>query len=194
MNDEKRITPCDLSIEERTVGDKTVPVLVGYAAVFGKRSVDLGGFTEEIAPGAFSDSIRADDIIAAVEHDAGQIIGRLSAGTLRLTEDETGLRFEADLPDTTAGRDIRESVSRRDVTGASFKFRAISDKWEKRDGMDHRTLLKAKLFDVGPVTFPAYPDTSVAMRSRTEWNLSISPINAIGMYLKRQKHAESLGR
>ena len=194
MNDEKRIMDCDLSIEQRTVGDKTVPVLVGYAAVFGKRSMDLGGFTEEIAPGAFSESIRSDDIIAAVEHTPGLILGRLSAGTLRLVEDDKGLLFEVDLPNTGAGRDIQESVSRRDVKGASFKFRAVSDKWEKRDGMDHRTLLAAKLFDVGPVTFPAYPDTSVAMRSMAEWKLTTEPINLIALYLKRQKHAESLGR
>lgn len=166
MIEERRVIDVELRLEERA--DKT-PVLVGYAAVFGKRSVDLGGFTEEVAPGAFSESIRSDDVVAVVDHDPSMILGRTSAKTLALSEDDNGLRMEIDLPDTSAGRDIRVSVKRGDVRGASFKFRTITDSWETRDGMAHRTLIKAKLYDVGPVTFPAYPDTQVAMRSLETW-------------------------
>ena len=86
------------------------------------------------------------------------------------------------------------SVARGDIRGASFGFQTITDDWNTKDGMAHRTLIEAKLRDVSPVTFPAYPDTSVAMRSMAEWKLLTEPINTIGLYLKRQKHAESLGR
>jgi hypothetical protein len=190
MTEERRVIKCDLRIEERA--DKT-PVLIGYAAVFGKRSVDLGGFTEEVAPGAFSKSLRADDVIAVVEHDPALILGRTSAKTLTLSEDPSGLKMEIDLPDTSAGRDIRVSVQRGDIKGASFKFQTITDSWEMRDGVSHRTLIEARLFDVCPVANPAYPDTSIAMRSLDEWRLAMKPIETIGLFLQRQRQAEAFG-
>jgi len=191
QTDERRVIECELRIEERA--DKP-PVLVGYAAVFGKRSVDLGGFTEEVAPGAFAKSIRTDDVVALVDHDPSMILGRTSAKTLTLSEDGDGLRMEIDLPDTSIGRDIAVSVKRGDVKGASFGFRTIADDWKMLDGKSHRTLIEAKLRDVSPVTFPAYPDTSIAMRSFDVWKLSSAPVDTIGLFLKRQRQAESLGR
>ena len=160
---EKRIYPMDVRVETRAEGEGDR--IVGYAAVFNRDSEDLGSFTEEVAPGAFSDAIKDDDVRALVDHDSSRILGRTAAGTLKLAEDKVGLRMEIDLPDTTTGRDIKESIKRGDVTGASFSFRTIDDKWETRDGKDHRTLLKVKLFDVGPVSFPAYPDTAVGVRN-----------------------------
>ena len=192
MIEERRVIECELRVERR--GEAKAPVLVGYASVFGKRSVDLGGFTEEVAPGAFARSIKADDVVGLVDHDPSMVLGRTSAGTVRLSEDETGLRMEIDLPDTTAGRDIAVSIDRGDVRGASFGFRTVSDEWSTRDGMPHRSLIEAKLRDVSPVTFPAYPDTSVAMRSLDVWKLSQKPIETIGLFLKRQRQAEALGR
>jgi HK97 family phage prohead protease len=194
MIEERRVIECELAIEERTVGDKKVPVLVGYASVFGKRSVDLGGFTEEVAPGAFAKSIRADDVVALVDHDSSMILGRMSAKTLALSEDATGLRMEIDLPDTSVGRDVAVSVKRGDIRGASFGFRTIADEWNTKGGMAHRTLLEAQLRDVSPVTFPAYPDTSVAMRSLDVWKLANKPIETIGLFLHRQRQAEAIGR
>jgi HK97 family phage prohead protease len=191
MIEERRVIQCELRLEERA--DRP-PMLVGYAAVFGKRSVDLGGFTEEVAPGAFAKSIRSDDVVAAVNHDSSLILGRTSAKTLALSEDENGLRMEIDLPDTSVGRDIAVTVKRGDMKGASFKFRTISDDWKMLDGNPHRTLIEAKLYDVGPVTFPAYPDTSLAMRSLQEWQIATKPIETIGLLPQRQRQAESLGR
>lgn len=160
---ERRFTP---SVEVRVIGDET-PTITGYSAVFGKDSVNLGGFIERIAPGAFARALREkQDIRALVNHDSGRILGRLSAGTLRLMEDTTGLLAGIDPPDTQVGRDIVTSIKRGDVTGQSFSFRTVEDQWEfKDDGPDLRTLIDVDLFDVGPVTFPAYPDTTADARS-----------------------------
>ena len=107
-------------------------VLRGHAAVFydpadeGRTTYELkGGLVERIAPGAFRDSIASDqDVLALYNHNSDFPLGRQSAGTLRLAEDQRGLRFEIDLPNTTVGRDLRESVCRGDILGCSFGFRS----------------------------------------------------------------------
>lgn len=139
--------------------------IVGYSAVFNKLSEDLGGFREIISPGAFKNTIKKDDIRALVDHDSSRILGRNTAGTLTLAEDKTGLLVEITPPDTQIGRDIVTSIERGDVTGMSFGFRTISDAWSTVDEEEIRELREVKLFDVSPVTFPAYPDTTVATRS-----------------------------
>ncbi len=143
-----------------------MPIIEGYAAVFNKPSEDLGGFTEFIAPGAFTNSIKNDDVRALINHDTGlSTIGRTSAGTLELSEDKHGLKYRVQPPDTSAGRDIVELIKRGDITQSSFGFQTVTDKWETIDGAEVRTVIEAKLFDVSPVTFAAYPDTEVAVRS-----------------------------
>ena len=145
--------------------------LVGYAAVFNAESHDIG-FREVIQPGAFKRSLEAGtDVLALVEHDRAMIIGRRSNGTLRLEEDQTGLRYEVDVPDTQVGRDILTNVRMGNVAGSSFGFRTQRDRWEFNyddPSKDKRTLIDVDLYDVGPVAEPAYPDTSVAARSRAE--------------------------
>ncbi len=145
--------------------------LVGHAAVFNSRSVDLGGFVEVIQPGAFATSLKSDDIRALIDHQ-GIAIARTGNGTLKLSEDKTGLLAEIDLPDTTAGRDIHASVKRGDVDGMSFGF-SVRDGGqmftEDESGMTIRTLTDIRLFEVSVVTFPAYPDTAVAARSVRDW-------------------------
>jgi len=144
--------------------------LTGYAAKFDKDSVDLGWFIERIRPGAFADALKTSDVRGLVNHDANMLLGRTSAGTLRLEENAIGLRFDLDLPDTQPGRDIAESVKRGDITGCSFAFTTKEDDWQYTDdGPDRREIIEVKeLFDVGPVTYPAYPDTTVAARSLVE--------------------------
>lgn len=141
------------------------PKIIGYAAVFNKLSEDLGGFRELIAPGAFKKTIQEADVRALVDHDPSRILGRTKSGTLGLSEDETGLLAEIEPPNTTVGRDILESLKRGDVSGMSFGFRTIKDRWKTNNGQNIRTLLEVALYDVSIVTYPAYPDTSVAMRS-----------------------------
>ncbi len=144
--------------------------LVGYAAVFNKLSEEIMGFRERIAPGSFSNSLaKPDDIRALVDHDPSMILGRNKSGTLKLEENTKGLKATIKLPDTQPGRDIAVSVERGDVTGMSFGFQTITDEWNIEDGQDVRTLKEVKLFDVSVVTYPAYPDTTVAVRSMNLW-------------------------
>jgi HK97 family phage prohead protease len=150
-------------------GQEGPGTLVGYAAVFDKWSEKLGWFREIIRSGAFADSLEAGaDVRALVNHDTGRIIGRSSAKTLRIKEDDTGLKVEIDLPDTNDGRDLATSVERGDISGMSFGFEVLEDRWthkEESADTDERELLKIDLFEVSAVPFPAYPDTSLAKRS-----------------------------
>mgnify|MGYP003132468809 CR=1 FL=1 len=146
--------------------------VAGYAAMFGKRSVDLGGFVEVIQAGAFKRSLESDDDIKALIEHGGIAIGRRANKTLELREDKNGLNIEIDLPDTTAGNDIRKSIERGDVDQMSFGFRvrtggAFYD--ETDEGLILRTLTDVELHEVSIVTFPAYPDTSIAKRSVQAW-------------------------
>ncbi len=152
-------------IELRIV-DGDIPKIAGYAAKFGKWSEDLGGFREKIRIGAFDD-VLADDVRALKNHDPNLLLGRTRSGTLRLTANKTGLRFEVDTPDTNVGRDTVEEIRRGDISGCSFGFIVETDEWRYlEDDTIERTIISfRKLFDVGPVTYPAYPDTSVAARS-----------------------------
>ena len=157
--------------ERRTFDSRIVvdgqPRMRGYASVFDRDSVDLGGFIERIAQGAF-DEVLGDDVRALFNHDSNNILGRTAAGTLRVSVDGDGLRYEIHPPDTQLGRDLAESMRRGDITQSSFAFVVADggDSWEKRSGLWRRTITKvSQLLDVSPVTYPAYPDARVALRS-----------------------------
>ena len=163
MKKEIRTVPIELRVE----GDDS-PKIVGHAAVFGKWSEDLGGFREKIAPGAFSKTIQEGDVRALFNHDSNYVLGRNKAGTLSLEEDKKGLKVNIDPPDTQWARDLTTSISRGDITQMSFAFRTIKDMWtepKKGQTVSQRELLEVELFDVSPVTFPAYPQTDVGVRS-----------------------------
>jgi len=142
--------------------DGDASVLKGYAAVFNKWA-DIGPFKERISPGAFSKTIQEADVRALFNHDRNFVLGRSKAGTLRLEEDKRGLKVEIDPPDTQWARDLTESIKRGDVNQMSFSFRVPKNK-ETWDG-DKRTIHEANLFDVSPVTFPAYKQTTISARS-----------------------------
>ena len=138
--------------------------IVGHAAVFDSLSEDMWGFREKIAPGAFSETIAQDDIRALFNHNADFVLGRNRAGTLRLKEDAKGLAVEIDPPDTQYARDLMVSIERRDVTQMSFGFYTIADEWDYSDRDNPlRTLKKVRLFDVSPVTYPAYEMTDLEL-------------------------------
>lgn len=165
-----------IEIRKADGGDKPSPItLRGYAAKFDVMSENLGGFREQIAPGAFADVLK-DDVRALFNHDANQVLGRTTAGTLRIAQDSTGLYYEVDLPDTQAARDLATSIERGDVSQSSFAFRVApnGDSWdENEDGVIIRTITKfARLYDVSPVTYPAYPDATIGMRSLEAWKAS----------------------
>lgn len=150
---EKRL----FEIETRMEEGETVKV-VGHASVYNTMSEDLGGFREIIAPGAFDDVLE-NDVRALINHDGNLILARTTSGTLALSTDEKGLRYEFEMPGTSYGKDLAVSMKRGDITQSSFAFTVADDSWETRDGVDVRTITKVKrLFDVSPVTYPAYPD------------------------------------
>lgn len=155
---ETRYTPAE---ETRLSEDKNK--LTGYAAVFNSYSQDLGGFKERIRQGAFKKTL-ADgaDVRALFNHDQNYILGRTKAGTLTLLENNKGLKYDLDLPNTTYANDLKESVSRGDVTQNSFGFYVVQDEWSK--DFSKREIIEAKLVDISPVTFPAYPQTSLKLR------------------------------
>jgi uncharacterized protein len=143
-------------------------VITGYAAMFNSQSDDLGGFKEVIKPGAFAKSLaNGADVRCLFNHSADVVLGRTTAGTLRLTEDEVGLRFECDLPSTQAATDLHTSILRGDINQCSFGFYCIADNWvptKEAPGL-LREVIEADVFDVSPVTFPAYQATSLSARA-----------------------------
>jgi len=140
--------------------------LTGYAALYDTETVIGGLFREVIAPGAFRSALqRGDDVRALFNHDPNVLLGRASNGTLRLAEDGVGLRYEVDLPDTQAGRDLWTLVERGDITQSSFAFAVDDEVWERGDALGLRVVKDVRLFDVSPVTYPAYSETSVLARS-----------------------------
>lgn len=160
-------------LQVRQEGSDEGPVITGYAAVFDQESVDLGGFIEVIRRGAFSDVLaRGDDIVALWNHDVNYVLGRVSNGTLKLEEDDIGLRYEVRPRRGGWIDDLIESIRRRDVQGNSFSFFVAEggDRWTKReDGTYLREILRvAEVRDVGPVTLPAYRQTIVVARSVAE--------------------------
>ena len=163
MKKEVRTVPIELRVE----GDDESKKITGHAAVFGKWSEDLGGFREKIREGAFSKTIKEADVRALFNHDPNFVLGRNKAGTLSLEEDKKGLAISIDPPDTQWARDLTTSIERGDITQMSFGFRTVKDQWTTpQDGKENqRELLEVELFDVSPVTFPAYPQTDVGMRS-----------------------------
>jgi HK97 family phage prohead protease len=145
--------------ELRTAGRR----LEGYAAKFDKEA-DLGTFRERIAAGGFRSSLTGD-ILALLDHDAGKVLGRSRTGTLRLTEDSTGLAFSLDVPDTSAGRDVLALAERGDLGGMSFGFLVPEggEDWQGRT----RTLRSISLEEISVVSaWPAYEGTEIALRAR----------------------------
>ena len=166
MEREVRTIPATgLKIETRVdpdTGDE-VKVLEGHAAVFDSDSEDMG-FIEQIAPGAFEDAIKISDVRGLFNHNPDNLLGR-TPDTMRLSEDKTGLKFEIDLPDTQVARDVHALVERGDITGNSFAFIVAEDEWNHEvDPPTRRITRVSELFDAGPVTYPAYPETTVSAR------------------------------
>lgn len=168
-NVEVRFLPLE-KVELREAEGDGSPKIAGYAAVFDSLSEDMGGFREIVRAGAFSRTLEENtDVRSFWNHDPNRIIGRTKSGTLTVEQDEVGLRFEVKPPTGPTGQDVVEAVRRGDVDAMSFGFVAKQDKVTKReDGTILRELLDLDLFEVSPVTFPAYPSTSAEIRSAVQ--------------------------
>lgn len=158
----------EIRVERRADGPA---IIVGHAAVFGQLSEDLGGWREQILPGAFLEAINGDDVRALWNHNADIVLGRNVSGTLKLKEDSRGLAIECEPPDTQTVRDlVLVPMERGDVTQMSFAFsvKPGGQDWALDDeGRMIRTLKKLRLYDVSPVTYAAYPQTDVSVGKRS---------------------------
>ena len=140
----------------------------GYAAVYNSDSEWMGGFYEQIAPGAF-DGVMDNDVRAYFNHDESLLLGRVSSGTLRISTDARGLYYEVDMPNTSYANDLIELMKRGDVNQSSFAFLIEQDRWEERDGKTYRIIEKvSRLLDVSPVSQPAYPDATSELMMRKD--------------------------
>lgn len=164
--------PGTVRIEKRADG---TPQIVGYGAVF-YRANDPGteyelwrNVVERVASQAFASALsRPDDVRGLFNHDPNFVLGRSAAGTMRLSVDERGLRYEIDPPDTQQARDLMASIERGDITGSSFSFSVNKESWSTPadGGLEVRTIEDVTLYDVGPVTFPAYEATTTGTRGK----------------------------
>ena len=161
---EHRTIKCDFRVDSKT----GKPTIYGYAAKYNVRSSDLGGWTEVIAPSAFTNNLKTNpDVRALFNHDQNLVLGRTASGTMRLKSDGIGLAYEVDPPDTQAARDLVTLMQRGDVNQSSFGFVCNDATWsvDPVTNMDVRTVTDAELFDCSPVTYPAYPQATSGVRS-----------------------------
>lgn len=144
-------------------------IVNGYAAVFNSRTLLWEGLEEVISPGAFSRALSGSDIRCLFDHDWSKVLGRTKSGTLRLEEDDRGLKFEVELPNTTAANDLIELMSRGDINQCSFGFIPTEETWDYNTDPVLRTVNEVELFEVSIVSLPAYQDTEATLaRSKQE--------------------------
>lgn len=177
---ESRVIPQKLA-QVRVVPTETQTgpgVLEGYFAVFSSYSRNLGGFVEQIDPGAFTETMRSADVVSSFNHDLTRLLGRTSAGNLTTWADGTGAGYRVVLRENATAREVADFVEAGFIRGSSFMFEVVGEEgegttWSKTDqGYPLRTLTNVRLYEVGPTAMPAYPDTEragqVALRSLAE--------------------------
>lgn len=178
---------------ELRVEDSDKPKLTGYATKYGN-FYDLGWFIERIKKGAYDEALKTSDVRCLKNHDPNLILGRTESGTLRLESNSIGLKFENDLPDTTTGKDILIEIQRGDISGCSFSFTVAEDDWKyyEDERPDERTIVKiGRLFDVGPVVYPANPETSVSAR---DYSVAQRSLDKFKENKKQKKEADDKGQ
>ena len=163
MKLEKRST----QFEYEPSKEKT-PVLRGYAARYNSETIIEDSFYEVIRPGAFTRALEeGQDVIALFNHDWNIVLGRRSAGTLKLEETPEGLQVEVIPPENSTGQYVKEAIERGDIKEMSFSFRVAKETWEQREDLPLRSLEDLDLIDISFVSFPAYASTSAEVGYRT---------------------------
>lgn len=164
---EARKFKADFEIRQNDKGN--VDKIIGYAAVTDSEAPEVMGFIEKIEPGAFEKAIGKSDVRALFNHDSNYILGRKSAGTLTLIEDENGLFYEIDPPNTSYANDLLESLARGDIDESSFGFTVKEETWDDSGDIPVRTIVEVEeLYDVGPVTRGWYPQSESGLKSKSE--------------------------
>ena len=165
----KEIRTIDITnLSTRSDEETQTRTISGYAAVFNSPTRLWEDLDEVIAPGAFSRAISSSDVRCLFNHDWSNVLGRTKSGTLRLSEDERGLKFEVDLPDTTVARDLIKSMERGDINQCSFGFIPTEETWDYNSTPMLRTIHEVELYEVSIVPLPAYEGTEAALRSKED--------------------------
>lgn len=190
----ERRSQAQIELREKK-SDDSLPTIVGYAAVFDKQT-KIGGrwwsYNEVIKRGAFTRTLKEGaDVRALIDHDPSKIIGRSKAGSLRMVEDTHGLHVEIEPSNTQTSRDLVENIRNGNITGMSFGFQIVTDNWRMVDGEELREIFDVDLFDVSPVTFPAYDQTEVSVRSALG-NEVIDQLELIERALWKSKRGKDL--
>jgi len=155
-------------VEQRAATDDRPTQITGYAALFDTPATIGGAFVEQIDQGAFDDAL-GDDVRVLFNHDPSLLLGRTTSGTASIAVDETGLRYTVTPPDTATGREVLALLERGDVSGSSFGFQVLADRWDEATTSTElpvRHIEKVKLIDVSPVTMPAYVETTAEARGQ----------------------------
>lgn len=170
----KEIRALPMTIEVREVNEDEGKRTISGSIKYNNESAEMRDwwgdtFVEEIAEGAFDESLKVRDVVGLWSHDTSQVLGNTKSKTLRIENDKKELRFELDIPNTTVGNDAWELIKRGDVDGVSFGMKVTKDKWsseERENGkLYKRSILNAELYEISPVAFPAYPTNEVSVRS-----------------------------
>lgn len=188
---DRRFVPGKISVRAKPAkegGDPGGEVIEGMAALYNTETV-IGcapwGFREVLLPGCFDEAIAKDDVRGLFNHDPNLILGRNVAKTLELASDAEGLRYAIVPPKTSYASDLLESIGRGDVSGSSFAFNVEDEGheewiWPAKDSADLplRKIKRAKLYDVSPVTYPAYEETTVSLQTRSKATAVAAEIRA----------------
>ncbi|EBF5747010.1 HK97 family phage prohead protease [Listeria monocytogenes] len=176
------------NIKTRDDTDTDVITLTGYASVFNSSTMISDWFEETIEQGAFARAISDNnDIRCLFNHDWSHVLGRTKAGTLRLEEDDHGLKFEVTLPNTTVARDLVESLKRGDINQCSFGFIPVQETWNYDSDPITRVITDVDLMEVSIVSLPAYEDTEVDLVRSVTFKEDVEKRKAILKKLKRCK-------
>lgn len=181
---ERRFIPAHIEVREE--GEERY--FEGTGIVFNSIT-DLGYFSEEVATGA-ADDVLNDDVRGLFNHDPDVVLGRNKSGTMKLSLTDDELRYKILYnPNDPDHVRVMEKVKRGDVSQSSFAFTITDDEWHKRDGKDHRVIKKlGRLYDVSPVTYPAYADTSVAARTLERLTAELQNQHNVDDEAEREEH------
>jgi len=174
--DKRFVDQSQSKVNFRAGNDGAGKTITGYAAVYydGTPGTEFrlwDGAVERIMHGAFDESLtNGDDVMALFNHERNNILGRSTSGTLKLTSDKIGLKYEIKPGDTSISRDVIEHITRGDLKGSSFAFDITEELWTAGKEFDIREVRSVKLLDVGPVTFPAYEATTSNVRDKSSWD------------------------
>lgn len=165
MTKKKETRTFDITkLNTRDATEEQSSMITGYAAVFNSKTSIGGWFDEIIEPGAFARSLSENgDIRALFNHNWDNVLGRTKSGTLRLEEDERGLKFEIELPNTSVGRDLAESMARGDINQCSFGFWITEENWDYNVEPALRIIKEVELYEISVVSIPAYDDTEASL-------------------------------